>query len=112
MNHLASARPPHKKELKPKNPDATNATVCTFPSSPLNAIDTAITSQQSSTATITSIITSAGVLRLSVVCWTVILTDAMSEPEVFAVLVVDGLIYCKIEGPAVLFAKDFEVQHG
>jgi hypothetical protein len=111
MNHLASARPPHKKELNPKNPDATNAMVCTFPSSPLNATDTA-TTQQSSTATITSIITSAGVLRLPIACWTVILTDAMSEPEVFAPLIMDGLIYCKIEGPAVLFAKDFEVQHG
>jgi len=57
-------------------------------------------------------IRSAGALRLSTVCRAVILTDAMSEPEVFTVLVVDDLIYCKIEGPAVLFAKDFEVQYG
>lgn len=40
------------------------------------------------------------------------LTVVMSVPEILALLLVDGLIYREIEGPAVLLAENFEVQLG
>jgi hypothetical protein len=84
---------------------------CTLSSHLLNATNTAIASQQSSTASITSMITLAGFLRLDV-RRAVVLTDAMAVPEVPALVLVDGLLHREIGDPGVLVAEHLEVHHG